>query len=44
VVFYGSAALAFITAIMAGWLISVPQPTKLKAAVPAAAPIKSLEP
>jgi MFS transporter, OFA family, oxalate/formate antiporter len=44
VVFYGSAALAFITAIMAAWLISVPQPTKLKAASPAAAPVKSVEP
>jgi OFA family oxalate/formate antiporter-like MFS transporter len=44
VVFYGSAALAFITAIMAGWLISVPQPTKLGAVAPAAAPVKSLEP
>jgi OFA family oxalate/formate antiporter-like MFS transporter len=44
VVFYGSAALAFITAIMAGWLISVPQPTKLGAVAPAAAPAKSLEP
>ena len=44
VVFYGSAALAFITAIMAGWLISVPQPTKLQVGAPAAAPVKSVEP
>jgi OFA family oxalate/formate antiporter-like MFS transporter len=44
VVFYGSAALAFITSIMAVWLISVPQPTKLKAASPVTAPVKSLEP
>jgi OFA family oxalate/formate antiporter-like MFS transporter len=44
VVFYGSAALAFITAIMAAWLISVPQPTKISAASPAAAPVKSVEP
>jgi len=44
VVFYGSAGLAFITAIMAAWLISVPQPTKLKVASPAVAPAKSVEP
>jgi len=45
VVFYGSAALAFITAIMAAWLIYVPQPTKLKGLAPAAAaPVKSMEP
>ncbi len=45
VVFYGSAALAFITAIMAAFLISVPQPTKLKAEAPAAIPAKpSTEP
>ena len=44
VVFYGSAALAFITAIMAGVLISVPQPTKLKTTLPAVAPAKSVEP
>src|SRR6202790_2833906 len=44
VVFYGSAALAFITAIMAAWLISVPQPTKLKDAGPVTVPIKSMEP
>ncbi len=43
VVFYGSAILAFITAIMAALLIAVPQPTKLKAA-PAAVPAKSMEP
>jgi OFA family oxalate/formate antiporter-like MFS transporter len=41
VVFYGSAALAFITAIMAAFLISVPQPTKLNAAAPAAVPVKT---
>jgi OFA family oxalate/formate antiporter-like MFS transporter len=44
VVFYGSAVLAFITAIMAAWLIYVPQPTKLRAASPAAAPVNSVEP
>jgi sugar phosphate permease len=43
VVFYGSATLAFITAIMAALLMAVPQPTKLKAsAVPV--PAKSMEP
>lgn len=44
VVFYGSAALAFITAIMAAWLISVPQPTKLKASSTATVPVKGVEP
>jgi OFA family oxalate/formate antiporter-like MFS transporter len=44
VVFYGSAALAFITAIMAAFLISVPQPTKLKETSPVAVPVKSVEP
>ncbi len=42
-VFYGSAALAFITAIMAAGLIAVPHPTKLNAA-PIAAPAKVAEP
>lgn len=43
VVFYGSATLAFITAIMAALLIAVPQPTKEK--MPAVAvPAKSTEP
>jgi OFA family oxalate/formate antiporter-like MFS transporter len=40
-VFYGSATLAFITAIMAALLMYVPQPTKLKVAAPAAAPVKT---
>jgi OFA family oxalate/formate antiporter-like MFS transporter len=44
VVFYGSAALAFITAIMAAFLISVPQPTKLRETSPVAVPVKSAEP
>jgi OFA family oxalate/formate antiporter-like MFS transporter len=43
IVFYGSATLAFITAIMAAALIAVPQPSKQKAsAVPV--PVKSMEP
>jgi OFA family oxalate/formate antiporter-like MFS transporter len=42
-VFYGSATLAFITAIMAALLIAIPQPTKLTAAaVPV--PARTLEP
>jgi hypothetical protein len=44
VVFYGSAALAFITSIMAAWLIYVPQPTKLKDAAPVTVPVKNMEP
>jgi MFS transporter, OFA family, oxalate/formate antiporter len=40
-VFYGSATLAFITAIMAALLMYVPQPTKLRVAAPAAAPVKT---
>jgi OFA family oxalate/formate antiporter-like MFS transporter len=44
VVFYGSAALAFITAVMAGLLIKVPLPSKLKEVAPAGAAIKSVEP
>jgi OFA family oxalate/formate antiporter-like MFS transporter len=40
-VFYGSATLAFITAIMAALLMYVPQPTKLKVAAPTAAPVKT---
>jgi len=43
VVFYGSAALAFITALMAVGLISVPLPTKMKLPTPAAATAKSFE-
>jgi OFA family oxalate/formate antiporter-like MFS transporter len=43
VVFYGSAALAFITALMAVGLIAVPLPTKMKAPAPAAATAKSFE-
>ena len=42
-VFYGSAALAFITAIMAAVLISVPQPTQL-IAPRAAAAVRGVEP
>jgi MFS transporter, OFA family, oxalate/formate antiporter len=42
-VFYGSATLAFITAIMAALLIAIPQPTKLNAAV-VPVPAKSMEP
>jgi MFS family permease len=42
VVFYGSAALAFITAIMAALLIAIPQPSKVKASgVPV--PAKTME-
>jgi OFA family oxalate/formate antiporter-like MFS transporter len=41
VVFYGSATLAFITAVMAALLIAVPQPTKLKE-VQVAIPAKSI--
>jgi OFA family oxalate/formate antiporter-like MFS transporter len=44
VVFYGSAALAFITAIMAALLITVPLPSKLKEPSPAAAAVKSVGP
>jgi OFA family oxalate/formate antiporter-like MFS transporter len=44
VVFYGSAALAFITAIMAVLLIAVPLPSKLKEPLPAAATVKSVGP
>jgi OFA family oxalate/formate antiporter-like MFS transporter len=43
VVFYGSAALALITALMAIGLIAVPLPTKMKAAAPATATAKSFE-
>jgi OFA family oxalate/formate antiporter-like MFS transporter len=43
VVFYGSAALALITALMAIGLIAVPLPTKMKAATPATATAKSFE-
>ena len=43
VVFYGSAALAFITALMAVGLIAVPLPTKMKAPAPAGATAKSFE-
>src|SRR5579864_3018547 len=42
VVFYGSAALAFITALMAVGLIAVPLPTKTKAPAPAAATANEL--
>jgi OFA family oxalate/formate antiporter-like MFS transporter len=43
VVFYGSAALAFLTSIMALLLLTVPLPSKLKKEVaPAAAAVKSL--
>jgi len=44
VVFYGSAALAFITAIMAVLLITVPLPSKLKEPEPVAAAVKSVGP
>jgi OFA family oxalate/formate antiporter-like MFS transporter len=45
VVFYGSAALAFTTSIMAALLISVPLPSKMKETVPAGtATVKSFEP
>jgi OFA family oxalate/formate antiporter-like MFS transporter len=43
VVFYGSAVLAFITALMAVGLISVPLPTKMKVPAPATAAAKSFE-
>jgi OFA family oxalate/formate antiporter-like MFS transporter len=42
-VFYGSATLAFITAILAALLIAIPQPSKLNAGV-IAVPAKSTEP
>jgi OFA family oxalate/formate antiporter-like MFS transporter len=44
VVFYGSAALAFITSVMAGLLITVPLPSKIKAEAPAAVAVKHAEP
>jgi OFA family oxalate/formate antiporter-like MFS transporter len=44
VVFYGSAALAFITAIMAALLLTGPLPSKLKEPSPAAAAVKSVGP
>jgi OFA family oxalate/formate antiporter-like MFS transporter len=44
VVFYGSAALAFITAIMAVLLITVPLPSKLKEQEAVAAAVKSVGP
>lgn len=43
VVFYGSAALAFITALMAVGLIAVPLPTKTKTPTAATATAKSFE-
>jgi OFA family oxalate/formate antiporter-like MFS transporter len=44
VVFYGSAALAFITAIMAALMITVPLPTKMKETAPSGVTVKSVEP
>jgi hypothetical protein len=43
VVFYGSAALAFIAALMAWGLISMPLPTKQRQVSPDADAIKSVE-
>jgi OFA family oxalate/formate antiporter-like MFS transporter len=44
VVFYGSAALAFLAALMAWGLIAMPLPTKRHQVSPAAAAVKSVEP
>jgi OFA family oxalate/formate antiporter-like MFS transporter len=44
VVFYGSAALAFLAALMAWGLIAMPLPTKRHRMSPAAAAVKSVEP
>jgi MFS transporter, OFA family, oxalate/formate antiporter len=44
VVFYGSATLAFLAALMAVALIAIPLPTKQPKLSPVAAPIKSMEP
>jgi OFA family oxalate/formate antiporter-like MFS transporter len=44
VVFYGSAALAFLAAVMACGLIGMPLPTKRSQVSPAAAAVKSIEP
>ena len=44
VVFYGSATLAFLAALMAAGLIAIPLPSKLKVATPATVPVKSVEP
>src|ERR1700730_9156284 len=44
VVFYGSAALAFLAAVMACGLIGMPLPTKRSQVSPATAAVKSIEP
>ncbi|HEX4643543.1 MAG TPA: oxalate/formate MFS antiporter [Candidatus Acidoferrales bacterium] len=44
VVFYGSAALAFITSVMAGLLITVPLPSKMKEVAPPSVAVKNAEP
>jgi OFA family oxalate/formate antiporter-like MFS transporter len=44
VVFYGSAALAFLAAVMACGLIGMPLPTKRSRVSPATAAVKSIEP
>ena len=44
VVFYGSATLAFLAALMAFGLIAMPLPTKRQQVSPAAAAVKSIEP
>jgi hypothetical protein len=44
VVFYGSAALAFLAALMAFGLTAMPLPTKRQQGSPAAAAVKSVEP
>lgn len=44
VVFYGSATLAFLAAVMAFGLIAMPLPTKRQPVSPEAAAVKSLEP
>jgi hypothetical protein len=43
VVFYGSAALAFLAALMAWGLMAVPLPSKQSQIAPAAAAVKSVE-
>jgi OFA family oxalate/formate antiporter-like MFS transporter len=44
VVFYGSATLAFVAALMAAGLIAMPLPSKRNSAIPEAVAAKSLEP
>ena len=44
VVFYGSATLAFLAAIMASGLIAMPLPTKRQHVTPEVAAVKSVEP